>query len=561
MDPTPYLTVRPAPFGVLLRAAEHPDRARFRVRSGTGWTKVTWGRFAQELRAVARWLADAGVSPGDTVAVFAPNSVEWAAAALGIQAAGAVLVPIYPASTAEQAAYVLDHADVRVVFAGAAERARIAAVNERLPRLRDVVALGGGDEASTATPRATEVARGSSASGGSGYAVAGWRDILDAVARDRANPAVVDDRLAAITLDQRALMLYTSGTSGPPKGVPLTHGNVGISGVDWMKNNAPLIEEGDRDLLWLPMSHIFGFGELCLGNTCGWESWMVSPAEVLEVFPEVAPHAFLSVPAYWEKLARAIGERADSPGGLAAAYRAVTGGNLRFGLSGGAGLKIGIKELLRDAGLVVIEGYGLTETSPTLTINRPGDYRFDSVGKPLPHVEIKLADDGEILARGPNVFAGYHKDAAATAAAFTGDGWFKTGDVGRWTDDGFLQIVDRKKDILVTAGGKNVPPANIEARFAGDPVIERVVVYGEGKPYLVAAVWTVPGVPAADRAALVQARIDAVNAELARFETIKKHWLADAPLSVEDGTLTTSLKLRRKVVYERWRDRFEALYT
>jgi long-chain acyl-CoA synthetase len=539
MDPTPFLTVKPAPYAVLARAAEHPDRTRFRVRSGTAWTNVSWGRFAQELRAVARWLVDAGVAPGDTVAVFAPNSVEWAAAALGIQAAGAVLVPIYPASTADQAAYVLDHADVRVVFAGAAERARIAAVNERLPRVRDVVALGGGDAASTAT----------------------WRDVLDAVARDRATPAVVDHRLAAIALEHRALMLYTSGTSGPPKGVPLTHGNVGISGVDWMKNNAPLIEEGDRDLLWLPMSHIFGFGELCLGNTCGWESWMVAPAEVLEVFPEVAPHAFLSVPAYWEKLARAIGERADATGDLPAAYRAVTGGSLRFGLSGGAGLKIGIKELLRDAGLVVIEGYGLTETSPTLTINRPGEYRFDSVGKPLPHVEIELADDGEILARGPNVFAGYHKDPAATAAAFTDDGWFKTGDVGRWTEDGFLQIVDRKKDILVTAGGKNVPPANIEARFAGDPVIERVVVYGEGKPYLVAAVWTVPGVPAEERAALVQARIDAVNAELARFETIKKHWIADAPLSVEDGTLTTSLKLRRKVVYERWRDRFEALYT
>jgi long-chain acyl-CoA synthetase len=327
-----------------------------------------------------------------------------------------------------------------------------------------------------------------------------------------------------------------------------------------MKNNAPLIEDGDRDLLWLPMSHIFGYGELCLGNTCGWESWLVPPAEVLAVFPEVAPHAFMSVPAYWQKLARSIAERAEALGGLPAAFRAVTGGNLRFGLSGGAGLELGIKELLRDAGLVVIEGYGLTETSPTLTINRPGDYRFDSVGKPLPHVELRLAEDGEILARGPNVFAGYHKDPAATAAAFTADGWFRTGDVGRWTADGFLQIVDRKKDILVTAGGKNIPPANIEARFAGDPVIERVVVYGDGKPYLVAAVWTVPGVPAAERAARVQARIDAVNAELARFETIKKHWIAEAPLSVEDGTLTTSLKLRRKAVYERWRDRFEALY-
>jgi long-chain acyl-CoA synthetase len=542
MDPTPFSTVKPAPYAALERAAQHPDRVRFRRRVGADWTAVSYGRFAQELRAVARWLLEHDFAPGDAAAVFATNSVEWAAAALGIQAAGGVLVPIYPASTPEQAAYVLAHADVRVVFAGAAERDKLAPVRATLPALRDVVAI---DPDAPAGATAT----------------AAWRDVLATAPRDRAEPALVDDRLASITLDRVGFMLYTSGTSGPPKGVPLTHANTGVNAVDWMRNNAPLIEEGDRDLLWLPMSHIFGFGELCLGTTCGWESWMVTPAEVLAVMPEVAPHCFMSVPAYWEKLARAV-EAARSTNGdsLAGAFAAVTGGHLRFGLSGGAGLKLEIKELLREAGLVVIEGYGLTETSPTLTINRPGDYRFDSVGKPLPHVELRLADDGEILARGPNVFAGYHKDATATAAAFTGDGWFKTGDVGRWTDDGFLQIVDRKKDILVTAGGKNVPPANIEARFAGDPVIERVVVFGDARPYLVAAVWTMPDVPADERDARVRERIAAVNAQLASFETIKKYWIADAPLSVEDGTLTTSLKLKRKAVYERWRGRFEALY-
>jgi long-chain acyl-CoA synthetase len=533
VDPTPFLTVRPAPYAVLDRAATHPDRVRFRRRTpgaAAGWEPVTYARFAHELRAVARWLIDGDFAPGDAAAVFASNSVEWAAAALGVQAAGGVLVPIYPASTPAQAAYVLGHADVRVVFAGAPERAKLAEVRDQLPALRDVVAI-------EALP---DPAAG---------------------ARDRATPGVVDDRLAAVALADVGFMLYTSGTSGPPKGVPLTHNNIGVNAVDWLRNNAPLIEDGDRNVLWLPMSHIFGFGELCLGTTCGWESWLVAPGDVLATLPEVAPHCFMSVPAYWEKLARAV-EAARSTNGdsLAGAFAAVTGGHLRFGLSGGAGLKLEIKELLREAGLVVIEGYGLTETSPTLTINRPGDYRFDSVGKPLPHVELRLADDGEILARGPNVFAGYHKDATATAAAFTGDGWFKTGDVGRWTDDGFLQIVDRKKDILVTAGGKNVPPANIEARFAGDPVIERVVVFGDARPYLVAAVWTMPDVPADERDARVRERIAAVNAQLASFETIKKYWIADAPLSVEDGTLTTSLKLKRKAVYERWRGRFEALY-
>jgi long-chain acyl-CoA synthetase len=210
--------------------------------------------------------------------------------------------------------------------------------------------------------------------------------------------------------------------------------------------------------------------------------------------------------------------------------------------------------------VLIIEGYGLTETSPTLTLNRPDAFRFDSVGKALPSVELRLDTDGEILARGENVFAGYFKDPGATAAAFTEDGWFRTGDVGRWTEDGFLQIIDRKKDILVTAGGKNIPPANIEAKFVDDPVIERVVVYGDARPYLVAAVWVRPDVPEGERARMAARRVDEINGSLARYETIKRHFIAEQPLSVDDGTLTSSLKLRRKIVYDRLRDRFEAMY-
>jgi long-chain acyl-CoA synthetase len=223
-------------------------------------------------------------------------------------------------------------------------------------------------------------------------------------------------------------------------------------------------------------------------------------------------------------------------------------------------LKVEIKELLHEAGVLVIEGYGLTETSPTLTLNRPDAFRFDAVGKPLPSVELELAEDGEILARGDNVFAGYFKDPGATAAAFTEDGWFKTGDIGRWTEDGFLQIIDRKKDILVNSGGKNIPPANIEAKFVDDPVIERLVVYGDARPYLVAAVWVRADVPYGDRQKLVAARVDAINQALARHETIKRFFIAEAPLTVEGGGLTSSLKLRRKAVYDHLRDRFEALY-
>jgi long-chain acyl-CoA synthetase len=311
------------------------------------------------------------------------------------------------------------------------------------------------------------------------------------------------------------------------------------------------------------MSHIFGFGELCLGNTLGWETYMASPADVLDLLPEVAPQVFMSVPAYWEKIARAIQAGKDSDEARREALRRVTGGRLRFCLSGGAGLKVEIKQLLHAHGLLVLEGYGLTETSPTLTLNRPDAFRFDTVGKPLPSLELKLDADGEILARGANVFTGYFKDPGATAAAFTEDGWFRTGDVGRWTEDGYLQIIDRKKDILVTAGGKNVPPANIEARFVDDPLIERVVVYGDARPYLVAAVWLRPethAMPFDERNRAIAARVEAINGELARYETIKRHFIAELPLTVDDGLLTSSLKLRRKAVYDRLRDRFEALY-
>ncbi len=530
MDTGPFLAIQPAPRAVFARLPTHRDRPRFHVRQDGAWHPVSWGEFAQQIRGVARWLVEHDVAPGDRVAILGESSVAWASAALGVQTAGAVFVPIYPASTAEQIAYILDHADIRWVFvAGAEPRARLDRARALLVREIAIVDL-----------------------------VADAAMLAAAADRDAAAPALVDARLDAIDLDAPAQLLYTSGTSGHPKGVPLTHRNVGVTGADWLVCNAPLLAEGDRDLLWLPMSHIFGFGELCHGNTLGWESFLAAPSEVLDLLPEVAPQVFMSVPAYWEKLARAV----QAGGGSPEAVTRVTGGRLRFCLSGGAGLKPEIKHQLHAAGLLIIEGYGLTETSPTLTLNRPDAFRFDSVGKVLPSVELRLAADGEILARGPSVFAGYWKDPAATAAAFTSDGWFATGDVGRFTSDGFLQIIDRKKDILVTSGGKNIPPANLEARFADDPVIERVVVYGDARPYLVAAVWVRPelGLLPGEQARRVAARLDEVNRELARHETIKRHFIAEAPLGVADGTLTSSFKLRRKAVYERLRDRFEALY-
>src|SRR3569623_1312861 len=340
MDVTPLRDIKPAPRAVFDRLPTHRHRVRFQVRSGGAWQPVTWGQFAQQLRGVARWLVEHELEPGDRGASYAANSVAWAAAALGAQTAGAVFVPIYPASTADQVSYILDHAEIRFVFvAGKDQVARLEKARSGLTRAPQVIDLE------------------------SGF----WREPSQ---RDAEAPTLVDARLGALDIDQPAQMLYTSGTSGNPKGVPLTYRNVG--------------------------------------------------------------------------------------------------------------------------------------------------------------------DNGR--------------------------GWLGTGDVGRFTDDGFLQIIDRKKDILVNSGGKNIPPANIEAKFVDDPVIDRLVVYGAARPYHVAAEGVRAAVPAGERDRRVAQRIDEIYHQLARHETIKRHFIAEAPLGVDDGSLTSALKLRRKAVYDRLRDRFEGLY-
>jgi len=544
-----------APRAVFDALPQRRTETRFMVPDGAGsWSPVTWGAFADEIRELALYLATVTAS-GDRAAIYAPNRVAWASAALAIQAAGGAMVPVYPASTSEQLAYVVSHSDAKVLFVDTP--ALLARVFEAWPSLVTsprVVLLDDTLDAHAvhaATRAATPLAEIPLVRLADARAIG--------AAAHRADPQAFERAMDAVSLDQAGVMLYTSGTSGNPKGVPLTHRNVSVNGRDWLECNAPLLEDAASDILWLPMSHIFGFGEMCLGNTLGWTSYLSDPASCLKHLPEVRPTVFFSVPSHWEKLAIAAMHE-PTPAARLAKLTAATGGRLRFCLSGGAGLKREVKDFFLSCGVLLIEGYGLTETSPTLTLNRPDAYRFDSVGKVLPSVELRLAEDGEILARGPNVFAGYHKDPEATREAFTEDGWFKTGDIGRFTEDGFLQIVDRKKDILVTAGGKNVPPANIELRFRDDPVIAQVVVYGDGKKFLVAGVWLHEHVAVSDARALVQARIDEVNAKLASYETIKKFCILDEPLTVESGLLTPSLKIRRKKIYERFGAKLEALY-
>ncbi|MGZ3422550.1 MAG: AMP-dependent synthetase/ligase [Polyangiales bacterium] len=557
MDVTNYLEPRIAPRAVFDRLDERRSRVRFMIPEGEDWRAVTWGAFAKQIERCALFLTSVGLKSGDRAAIFASNRVEWISAALGIQAAGGVIVPIYPSNTGEQAAYVAEHCDAKVVFVDSAPLLQRIFEHWTAYRSADRIVLL--DDSLDPARVLAKVANGPAFAEVERVVVTWSRALSIGEAKGREEPNLFASTMDSVSLDQPGLMLYTSGTTGNPKGVPLSHRNISINGADWLRCNAPLVEEGMVDLLWLPMSHIFGFGEACLGNTLGWVSYLADPRNVLEKLPIVKPHVFMSVPSVWEKLA----------GGDIAK---LTGGNLKFCLSGGAGLKREVKEKFHAIGLLIIEGYGLTETSPTLTLNRPDAFRFDTVGKVLPSVQLKLAEDGEILAKGPSVFSGYHKDPAATALAFTDDGWFKTGDVGRFTDDGFLQIIDRKKDILVTAGGKNVPPANIELKFADDPFVAHVVVYGDGKKFLTAGVWlqeeavrahlaeVSPDAHAAARRALVQSRIDKVNATLASYESIKTFHVFDRPLTVEAGMLTPTLKVRRKKVYEAFHEQFEALY-
>jgi long-chain acyl-CoA synthetase len=575
MDITPFLELKIAPRAVFDTLPERSTRPRFMLPDGSGdWRVVTWGGFAKQIREAALFAATAGLKSGERACVFAPNRVEWMSAALGIQAAGGVMVPVYASNTAEQAAYVVEHSDAKLVFVDTpALMARVLQAWDAYAGVERVVLFDESIDVGKLAADLRDKGHRVPAFADVERKLVGWsRACAMGRARHQEDPSAFDRTMDGVSLDQPGMMLYTSGTSGNPKGVPLTHRNVSVNGLDWLKSNAPLLDAGDVDLLWLPMSHIFGFGEACLGNTLGFTTYMVDPRVVLEQLPVVRPTVFMSVPSVWEKIATtAMGGTTTEA--RSEKLREVTGGHLRFCLSGGAGLKREVKEFLYEHGVLIIEGYGLTETSPTLTLNRPDAFRFDTVGKVLPSVEVKLAEDGEILARGPSVFGGYHKDPAATKECFTSDGWFKTGDVGRFTDDGFLQIVDRKKDILVTAGGKNVPPANIEQRFADDPFIAQVVVYGDGQKYLVAGVWLneaavgahldASGVTGDRREAvraLVQQRIDKVNAQLANYETIKRFAIVGQPLTVEGGMLTPTLKVRRKKVYEAFRAELEALY-
>ncbi|MCG6551081.1 MAG: long-chain fatty acid--CoA ligase [Candidatus Magnetominusculus sp. LBB02] len=544
-----------------------PDAVRFVSASPDGGhVHVTWGDFYAYSSKAAMYLSSLGVGKDTKVAVYAKNRLQWPFCLMAIHSCRGVFVPVYHSNTPPEVEYILTHSDSEIVITERDMLPTMRKISDRLPLLRKIILMDTADDLTQDTEDFKALKE----------KIIFMDEVYEAGRRRLSDAPDGFARLAAkISKDDVSTILYTSGTTGAPKGVVLTYENLFVNAGDWIDVLSPLIPETKVDLLWLPMSHIFGWGELGLGNTLGFTTYFTTPLAALSDMPAVRPTIFISVPAYWEKLYLTAKAHSSDSGQQIAKLRELTGGRLGFCLSGGAGLKREIKEFFYSAGLLLVEGYGLTECSPTLTMNKKDDFDFDSVGKPFPRVRLRLADDGEILAKGLNIFRQYYKDPASTNEAFDADGWFKTGDLGEFTERGFLRIKGRKKEIIVTSGGKNISPQLIEMRFKDDPYIEHIVVYGDERKYLTALITLKPDAVAAhikltdlselasdeSVSALIQSRIDEVNKDLASFETIKKFYIYGGRLTPEGGFLTPSLKLRRKAIYEAFKDKLDALYS
>ncbi|NQU28446.1 MAG: long-chain fatty acid--CoA ligase [Candidatus Marinimicrobia bacterium] len=541
-----------------------PDKTRWQVPNGNSWVPVSWTEYGNFVYCIASAIKSMGYKYPDKIGILANNSIEWIYAALGIMVANTVLVPVYAGNTHKQSAYIINHSDIKVLFADNPEQVNSIPLPELKNSNLEQIVLFSGD------PEECNV----------NIPVRSFTDISSAGENYyRANPLLIQELARQPKFDDIAYMIYTSGTTGDPKGVPLSHLNLAATSSDWLQVNGPLLPDNVVDIHWLPNSHIYGWGAIGLGNIFGFESYLSTPLNVLELLPKLKPQVFMSVPAYYEKLYLLATKSSSSKPKQIAALKQLTGGRIEFLLSGGAGLNAEVKEFFLAAGMWITEGYGLSECSPTLTMNRRDAYRFDSVGLPFPSVKLKLADDGEILAQGENIFSGYYKDSKATKAAFTDDGWFKTGDIGQWVDDKFLKIIDRKKNIIVTSGGKNIPPQNIEQKFGAEPLIEHLLVYGDSKKYLVAIVtlnellvagWAkqnkikynsweelAGSAPVYQR---IKNTIKAVNSQLASYETIKYFQIITNHFTPQNGMLTAAMKVRRKEIYLRYKNEMEALY-
>jgi long-chain acyl-CoA synthetase len=570
------------------------DASAQRFKVGDEWKDVSYAELGEAVREVALGLVDLGIEPGEKISILAHTRPEWTHACFGILTAGATLVTIYQTNSPEECQYVLHHSDSRAVFVEDGEQlAKIRAVEDDCPELKHVIVMEPGDA-----------------------------DLGDALTLDQLRErgrgrdgAEWKARYEAVTPDDMCLYIYTSGTTGPPKGCLLTHANYRAI-TDAVVQDA-VLEQGDSSYLFLPLAHAFAiliqFATFDLGATLAY--WSRDPKMIIADIAQVSPSFFPSVPRMFEKIytlatsnvedkeqlekavqvgvkvrmMRDAGEHV--PEQLQQAFdqaeeklfknvRGLFGQNIRECVTGAAPIAPEILEFFYACGVPVMEGYGMTETSTSASVNRPepGRFRFGSVGQAQPGVEVKIADDGEVLIKGPNIFQGYYKNEEATESALHG-GWLHTGDLGRLDEDGFLYITGRKKDIIITAGGKNITPANLENGLKQNRWISQAVVVGDRRPYLVALITLDPeeapalaqelGLDDADLAsmakdekvrAVVQKAIDEVNSHVGPVEQIKRFEILDHDLSQETGELTPTLKVKRNVVHEKFADVVDRIY-
>jgi long-chain acyl-CoA synthetase len=568
----------------------HPARKELlRIRAGRGWRAYTVKEFEKATRECAARLAAAGVGAGDRVVLFAENRPEWHIVDFACHLLGAVSVPLYATLLADGVEYIVRDSGARVLVVSGRDRARIAL--EAVASLPEVRVLGIDPDLAEGLECLADLP-------------------LPSKRRRTPAPPVAPGDLASL--------IYTSGTTGEPKGVMLSHSNF-ISQIHAVKDSYP-ISERDISMSFLPLSHVF---ERTVDYVFLYFGVQINYVESIERVPaqltEIRPTIMVSVPRLYERsyikiiskirqesgakrrlfewglrVGRRVREaewRGEKAGAFARGQYAVArtrifskvmerlGGRLRFSISGGAPLAREVAEFFDIIGLPILQGYGLTETAPVIAANRLDANRLGSVGPILGGVEARIAADGEILARGPNIMLGYWNKPAETAEAIDGEGWFHTGDVGYLDSDGFLYITDRKKDIIVTSGGKNVAPQPIEGRLGATPYVAQAVVIGDRYPYLTALIvpnfenlqahFEQAGVKApekeamaahADTERLIGEAVNAVNADLAVHERIRRFSVLRREFSLEEGELTPTLKVRRKIVNERYRETIDGMY-